>query len=85
MQTHHERSGGEEKVRQLANRFYGHMDELPEAWDIRKLHGEDLANSRQALYQAFLKVADPMRNQMDRPTGTSMLQAQTSGLHQINP
>lgn len=144
MQTHYERIGGEEKVRQLVDRFYDHMDELPEAWDIRKLHGEDLANSRQKLfdflsgwmggpqhyvqkhghpmlrrrhmpfpidaearnqwmhcmrlaldevvedaplrqelYQAFLKVADHMRNQMDKTTDVSM--AQTGGLHQISP
>jgi hemoglobin len=50
MQTHYERIGGEEKVRQLVDRFYDHMDELPEAWDIRKLHGESLEHSRQKLF-----------------------------------
>jgi hemoglobin len=145
MQTHYERIGGEEKVRQLVDRFYDHMDELPEAWDIRKLHGEDLANSRQKLfdflcgwmggpqhyvqkhghpmlrrrhmpfpinadardqwmhcmqlaldeevedprlrqelYQAFLKVADHMRNQMDTPTGCPVPHIQAGALHQIN-
>lgn len=51
MQTHYQRIGGGEKVRQLVNRFYDHMDELPEAWDIRKLHGESLDNSRQKLFE----------------------------------
>ena len=50
MQTHYERIGGEAKVRQLVTRFYDHMDELPEAWDIRKMHGEDLSNTRQKLF-----------------------------------
>ena len=50
MQNHYERIGGEDKVRQLVDRFYDHMDELPEAWDVRKLHAEDLANSRQKLF-----------------------------------
>ncbi|MCP5277488.1 MAG: group II truncated hemoglobin [Thiobacillus sp.] len=50
MQNHYERIGGEEKVRQLVGRFYDHMDELPEVWDIRKLHGESLDNSRQKLF-----------------------------------
>jgi hemoglobin len=50
MQTHYERIGGEGKVHQLVTRFYDHMDELPEAWDIRKLHGDDLSNSRQKLF-----------------------------------
>jgi hemoglobin len=50
MQTHYERIGGEEKVRQLVDRFYDHMDELPEAWGIRKLHPEDLGGSRQKLF-----------------------------------
>ena len=49
-QTHYERLGGEAKIRQLVDRFYDHMDELPETWDIRKLHAEDLAGSRQKLY-----------------------------------
>jgi len=51
MQTHYERIGGETAIRQLVTRFYEHMDELPEAWDIRKLHTEDLAHSRQKLFE----------------------------------
>ena len=51
MQTHYERIGGEAKVRELTERFYQHMDELPEAYGIRKLHAEDLGSSTQKLYE----------------------------------
>lgn len=51
MQTHYERIGGEAEVRQLVDRFYQHMDALPEAYGIRKLHAADLANSRQKLFE----------------------------------
>lgn len=50
IQTHYERIGGEPQVRRLVDRFYDHMDELPETWGIRKLHAEDLSGSRQKLY-----------------------------------
>ncbi len=50
IQTHYERIGGEATVRALVDRFYDHMDELPEVWDIRKMHAEDLAGSRQKLF-----------------------------------
>ena len=50
MQTHYQRIGGEAKVRELVNRFYQLMDELPEAYGIRKLHAEDLSNSAQKLF-----------------------------------
>jgi hemoglobin len=50
MQTHYERIGGEAKVRELVDRFYQHMDELPEAYGIRKLHAADLGNARQKLF-----------------------------------
>ncbi len=49
-QTHFQRIGGEDQVRRLVDRFYDHMDELPEAWDIRKLHAQDLSGSRQKLF-----------------------------------
>jgi hemoglobin len=42
--------GGEAVVRQLVDRFYDLMDELPEAYVIRKLHPEDLSGSRQKLF-----------------------------------
>jgi hemoglobin len=48
--THYQRIGGETKVRQLVDRFYDHMDELPEVFGIRKLHAESLAASRQKLF-----------------------------------
>jgi hemoglobin len=48
--THYQRIGGEAKVRQLVDRFYDHMDELPEVWGIRKLHAGSLAGSRQKLF-----------------------------------
>ncbi len=49
--THYRRLGGEEGVRALVNRFYDLMDSLPEAWDIRKLHPDDLSRSRQLLFE----------------------------------
>ncbi len=48
--NHYQRIGGEEKVRQLVDRFYDHMDELPEAWGIRKLHAASLEGARQKLF-----------------------------------
>lgn len=50
MQTHYERIGGEEKIRQLVDRFYDLMDEDPDYYGIRKLHPQDLAGSRQKLF-----------------------------------
>lgn len=49
-QTHYERIGGEAQVRALVNRFYDHMDELPETYGIRKMHAQDLSGARQKLY-----------------------------------
>lgn len=51
MPTHYAQIGGEDTVRALVKRFYEHMDELPEVWDIRKLHGEDLSHSGQKLFE----------------------------------
>ncbi|MEO1765884.1 group II truncated hemoglobin [Thiobacter aerophilum] len=50
MQTHYERIGGEEKVRQLVDRFYDLMDEDPDYYGIRKLHPRDLTASREKLF-----------------------------------
>jgi hemoglobin len=50
-QTHFERIGGAEKVRALVIRFYQLMDELPEAYGIRKLHAEDLQGATDKLYK----------------------------------
>lgn len=50
IETHYQRIGGEEAVRRLVRRFYAVMDELPEAWTIRKLHAEDLQGSEEKLF-----------------------------------
>ena len=42
--------GGEATVRALVARFYQLMDELPEAWEVRKLHPESLDGSAEKLY-----------------------------------
>lgn len=49
--THYVRIGGESAVRALVHRFYRLMDELPEAYAIRKLHPEDLSGSEQKLFE----------------------------------
>jgi hemoglobin len=49
--THYQRIGGEEKVRALVQRFYQLMDELPEAYGIRKLHAEDLQGAADKLHK----------------------------------
>jgi hemoglobin len=49
--THYQRIGGAEKVRELVQRFYQLMDELPEAYGIRKLHSEDLQGATEKLYK----------------------------------
>ena len=48
--THFEAIGGEEAVRKLVDRFYDLMDASPEAAEIRALHPEDLAGSREKLF-----------------------------------
>ena len=50
-QTHYQRIGGEEKVRALVRRFYQLMDELPEAYGIRKLHAADLQGATDKLFK----------------------------------
>jgi hemoglobin len=49
--THYERIGGEEKIRALVRRFYELMDELPEAYGIRKMHAESLDGSADKLFK----------------------------------
>jgi hemoglobin len=49
--THFERIGGTENVRALVVRFYQLMDELPEAYGIRKLHAPDLQGATDKLYK----------------------------------
>jgi hemoglobin len=49
-QTPYDVLGGDAGVRCLVDRFYDVMDELPEAYGIRKLHPQDLSGSRDKLY-----------------------------------
>ena len=49
--TPYELIGGEVGVRRLVHRFYQLMDELPEAYEVRKLHPESLDNSEQNLFE----------------------------------
>lgn len=51
MPSHYQRIGGEEKVRALVQRFYQLMDELPEAYGIRKMHADDLQSARDKLFK----------------------------------
>ncbi|MDH5731817.1 MAG: group II truncated hemoglobin [Gammaproteobacteria bacterium] len=48
--SHYEQIGGELIVRQLVDRFYDLMDQLPEAKPIRDLHPNDLKSSRDKLF-----------------------------------
>ncbi|HCI14118.1 MAG: globin [Gallionellales bacterium GWA2_60_142] len=49
--THYERIGGEAGVRALVHRFYELMDELPEAYGIRKMHAESLDGASDKLFK----------------------------------
>lgn len=48
--TPYELIGGAERVRELVDRFYDHMDALPEATKIRDLHARSLRGSREKLF-----------------------------------
>ncbi|MBZ0093641.1 MAG: group II truncated hemoglobin [Sulfuricellaceae bacterium] len=48
---HYNLIGGEETVRRLVDRFYQLMDELPEAYGIRKLHAADLSSAKEKLFE----------------------------------
>lgn len=48
--TPYQRIGGAAGVRTLTQRFYALMDQLPEAWDVRRMHAEDLASSEEKLF-----------------------------------
>lgn len=48
--TPYDQIGGEEGLRRLVDRFYDLMDTLPEAWDVRRLHADDLSNSADKLF-----------------------------------
>jgi hemoglobin len=47
----YDRLGGEEGLRNLVDRFYDLMDQLPEAKTVRNLHAEDLTSSRDKLFK----------------------------------
>ena len=49
--TPYEALGGPDAVRRLVDRFYDLMDELPETHGLRQLHPDDLAGSRQSLFE----------------------------------
>ncbi|OGB71571.1 globin [Malikia spinosa] len=50
-QPAYELIGGAPALRQLVNRFYELMDELPEAYTVRKIHPESLVGSAQSLFE----------------------------------
>lgn len=45
------RMGGAPAIRSLVDRFYGLMDELPEAYNVRRLHPESLSGSADSLFK----------------------------------
>lgn len=47
---HYGRLGGADAVRGLVDRFYDLMDEDPDYYGIRKMHPDDLGESRNKLY-----------------------------------
>jgi hemoglobin len=49
--SHYDLLGGETGVLQLVNRFYDLMDELPEAYELRKIHPQDSSESRAKLFK----------------------------------
>ncbi len=49
--TPYEMIGGEAGIHRLVDRFYALMDELPEAYMVRKMHPESLAGSAQSLFE----------------------------------
>ncbi|MFZ5502035.1 MAG: group II truncated hemoglobin [Pseudomonadota bacterium] len=49
--THYQRIGGAQQVRALVGRFYALMDELPEAYGIRKLHADNLQSANDKLFK----------------------------------
>ncbi len=51
IRTHYDMLGGEAGVLRLVNRFYDLMDELPEAWELRKIHSQDLQSARDKLFK----------------------------------
>ncbi|MEY2700980.1 MAG: hypothetical protein RIQ52_1735 [Pseudomonadota bacterium] len=50
MMTPYDQLGGAEALHHLVDRFYHHMDTLPEAARVRALHGADLSPANQKLF-----------------------------------
>lgn len=48
--TPYEALGGAPAVRRLVDRFYQLMDELPEAYTVRRMHPDSLAGSAESLF-----------------------------------
>ena len=49
--TPYQRLGGEAALFELVERFYGYMNELPEARGIRKMHGASLDHAKEKLFK----------------------------------
>ncbi len=49
--TVYERLGGAPAIHALVNRFYELMDELPEAYTVRRIHPDSLAGSADSLFK----------------------------------
>lgn len=49
--TVYARLGGEPAIHALVHRFYELMDELPEAYTVRRIHPESLAGSADSLFK----------------------------------
>jgi len=49
--TAYELLGGEAALRQLVERFYQHMNTLPQARGIRKMHAADLGGAKDKLFK----------------------------------
>lgn len=47
----YERLGGASAVQHLVHRFYELMDELPEAYAVRRIHPDSLAGSKDSLFK----------------------------------
>lgn len=49
--TPYERLGGEEAIRRLVKRFYELMDDMPEVWETRRIHPQDLSGAEDKLFK----------------------------------
>jgi hemoglobin len=64
---HFERIGGEPVIRALVESFYAHMDTLPEARAIRRLHAKDLTGTKDVLVSYFVEwMGGPQRYTPER-------------------